>query len=229
MAVRPDPVYDRRTVADRIARRAKSEQFENLPAEAQEEYRGRWQAEVQRQIDREDVRLETRIASVISCVLLFVAVTAIWDVSTIVTIPASVVVGALTGMVWNWIDAGRFGALFTVIPGYVFLRAIAPGQSPFTIFFGFVAMATFATLLGAMREIREGDMNPTGFARRLRRVLRRDADASSVLAARGALGAVSTGAEPGVRAWGPAPEQGGDERRLAPWTEWDLEAGDPEP
>jgi len=229
VGVRPDPVYDRRTVAERIARRASTEQFENLPSDAKEEYRGRWQAEVQRQIDREDVRLETRIGSVLSCALLFLAVTVIWDVPTIVTVPASLVVGGLTGMVWNWIDAGRFGALFTIIPGYVFLRALGPGQSPFTIFFGFVAMATFATLIGAMREIREGGTNPTGFARRLRRVLRRDADASSVLAARGALGAVSTGEEPGVRAWGPAPEQGGDDRRLAPWTEWDLEASDSQP
>ena len=229
MGVREHSVYDHVHVADRIAARAGSDQFRHLPAEAQEEMRARWRAEVQRQIDREDLRLETRIATVLSCVLLFLVVTVVWDVPTRVTVPAAVVVGAVTGLVWNATGAGRFLAVLTVIPGYVLLRVVGPPQSPYVMFFGFVAMSSLAAVAGTMRELREGDLRPSGFARRLRRLLRRDVDPSRLLADRGALDALSPGAHPVVRPWGPAPEQGGDERRPASWTEWDLDACDEEP
>ena len=229
MGAREPTVYDREFVAERILRRATSEHFESLPPDVQDEMRERWQDEVQRQIDREDLRLETRIATVLSCVLLFLFVTIVWDVPTAVTVPAAVIVGVLTGLVWNALDVGRFGALLSVVPGYVGLRVLGPGQNPYVMFFGCVAMACFATLIGVLREMRSGDVRPSGLAPRLRRLLRRDLDPSRLLAARGALDPVPHGAHASFGSGGTAPEQGRDQRRPATWTEWDLDACDEEP
>ncbi len=228
MGLRDPTVYDRGHVADKVARRSRTAQFQRLPGEAQDELRARWQAEVQRQIDREDVRLEMQCATVITCALLFLFVTCVWDVPTSVTVPAALVVGVVTGIVWNVLDAGRFLALLTVMPGYLLLRVLGPSQNVFAMFFGAVAMAAFATLCGVRRETRSGDARPTGLAPHLRRLLRRDCAASRLLADRGIARAVPTDAQPGIGPWGPAAQQGGDGDRPASWTDRDLGAGDEE-
>ena len=226
--VRPD-VHDRAHVAEKVVQRLTAEQFEQLPEEAQREYRARWRDEVQRQIDREIVCWENRYATVLLCAALFVFITVVWDVPTPLTVSLAIVFGLVTGVVWNALDVGRFGALLTVIPGYLLLRFVGPGQNAFQMLFGPVAMTAFAALLGALREIRGGDVRPTGLARALRRRFHGDDDASLLLARRGAPGALQTRADPCFGSGGTAPEQGRDERRPAAWTQWDLDAGDEEP
>jgi hypothetical protein len=169
-------VYDRAHVATKKAEREATDQFHGLPDEIQEEYRERWQAEVDRQAARELLKHDLRIQTMLSGVGLFLAVTVVWDVPTATTVPAAVLIGGLTGWLWHVTDAGRFVCLLSVIPGYLVLRGVGPGQNPFAMFFGVVAMAAFATLLGALREIRTGNVPPALLRRvRERRLAREQA------------------------------------------------------
>ncbi len=159
--------YDRDAVAARVAAREATDQFRSLPATVQDEYRARWREEIERQVAREESRGARREHGAVSGALLFLAVTVIWDGPTLLTVPASLVIGATTGLLWDLFGVGRFGALALTLPGYVLLRMMGPELPPFAMFFGFVGMAAFATLLGALREVNIGGVDPRRlFARR---------------------------------------------------------------
>ena len=178
MTLEKGTVYDRAYVEAKKASREATDQFQNLPPEIQEEYRGRWQDEVDRQVARELLKHDMRLHTVLSCVGLFLLVTIVWDVPTLATVGGAIVIGAVTGWVWHVLDAGRFLCLATVIPGYLVLRLMGPGQNPFAMFFGVVAMAAFAALLGTLREMRTGDVPPAFLKRvRERRLAREQRDA----------------------------------------------------
>ena len=157
----PRTVYDREFVAARRAERESTAQFRDLPAEIQDEYSERWQLEVDRQVAREHLKQELRVQTIISGAVLFVGVTVVWDAPTLGSVVAAAVIGAATGWSWHLLDAGRFLCLGTAIPGYLLLRLMGPGQGPYTMFFGCVAMAAFATCAGVLREIRTGNVPPT--------------------------------------------------------------------
>jgi len=174
MRLEKPTIYDRAFVAARKAERETKEQFRDLPAEIQDEYRERWQEEVDRQVGREQLKEELRVATILSGAGLFVVITVVWDGPTLTTVAAATGMGALVGWSWHVLDAGRFLALATSIPAYLLLRAMAPGQGPYTMFFGCVAMAAFSTLLGSLREIRTGNVPPTLLKRIRERRLTRE-------------------------------------------------------
>ncbi len=169
-------VYDRAYVEAKKAAHESTDQFKHLPAEIQDAYRARWQEEVDRQVAREMLKHDMRIHTVLSCVGLFVFVTIVWDGPTIPTLLGSVLIGAVTGWSWHVLDAGRFLCLATVLPGYLVLRVMGPGQSPYTMFFGAVAMVSLAALVGSLREFRTGNVPPALLKGIRERRLKRERD-----------------------------------------------------
>ena len=161
MSVPPPDRYDSESLAARARARECTDQFRDLPREVQAEYRARWRAEVERQRRREGSQGDRRWHGAAHGALLFTGVTVVWDVPTLVTVPAAVVLSGLTGLSWELLGAGRFRALLLSLPGYVLLRAIGPAQPPFQMFWGFVAFATLATVCGVLREMRTGDVEPS--------------------------------------------------------------------
>ncbi len=150
----PEPRrYDVESLAARAVANEDTDFFRGLPPEAQAEFRRRWWAEVGRHQDRLQSRVDRRKRSVVEGVVLFLVVSLVWDAMTVPSLVLSAVLGAVCGLLFDRVDAGRFLCLLIAMPAYLLLRACSPTQTPYQMFFGFVAMAALSAALGTVREI----------------------------------------------------------------------------
>ncbi len=157
MGSAPRKHWDHVHVADRNDLRRGSEQFHHLPHEAQDEFEERWRAEVERQLEREELRRRFFKRSVVEGALLFAMLNIVFDVASFWSVITAFVVGAGTGALWYQLRAKRFLCIFLSLPGYFIVRAVSGMPDPFTLLFGAVAFLAVIAAAGTIREFRRGD------------------------------------------------------------------------
>ena len=225
----PAVIYDRHYVESKIRDREGTQQFRELDPEVQDEYRKRWRRDIKVQVDREDRIAGWREQSILMgagfFLLLFIAMVPFgWP---------GLIVYPLGGAVFGWLmhvtSAGRFRALMLGPPLWVVtgLVAMACGVQV-VIAFDLVVVFFTSAMVGMLREFGGSGLDPAGLRRRRARRLRDEQGASGGTGRGGVAEQLPTRADARVRPWGPAPQQGGDERRPAAWTEWDFDACDQE-